>query len=123
MVEARRVLLDALDALADHRDSQVLVGAQAVMTRSSPSTSSCLKPSPGPDAAALASPAMASRPREEPTGSRRCLTLEAGVDLRVVSGRLGHASVAITGDVYAQLIDRMDQQAADQVAALVFGPR
>ena len=51
------------------------------------------------------------------------LALEAGVDLRVVSGRLGHASVAITGDVYAQFIDRMDQQAADQVAALVFGPR
>ena len=33
MVEARRVLLDALDALADHRDSLVLVGAQAVYLR------------------------------------------------------------------------------------------
>ncbi len=49
------------------------------------------------------------------------LALEAGVDLRVVSGRLGHASVRVTGDVYAQFVDRMDQQAADQVAALVFG--
>ena len=33
MVQARRVLLDALDALADHRDSLVLVGAQAVYLR------------------------------------------------------------------------------------------
>ena len=33
MVEARRVLLDALDALADHRNSLVLVGAQAVYLR------------------------------------------------------------------------------------------
>ncbi len=33
MVEARRVLLDALDALTDHRDSLVLVGAQAVYLR------------------------------------------------------------------------------------------
>jgi len=33
MVEARRVLLDALEALADHRGSLVLVGAQAVYLR------------------------------------------------------------------------------------------
>ncbi|MFV2074275.1 MAG: GSU2403 family nucleotidyltransferase fold protein [Thermoanaerobaculales bacterium] len=33
MVEARRVLLDALDALVEHRDSLVLVGAQAVYLR------------------------------------------------------------------------------------------
>jgi len=33
MVEARRVLLDALDALTEHRDSLVLVGAQAVYLR------------------------------------------------------------------------------------------
>jgi hypothetical protein len=33
MVEARRVLLDALGALADHRGSLVLVGAQAVYLR------------------------------------------------------------------------------------------
>lgn len=30
MVEARRVLLDALEVLENHRDSLVLVGAQAV---------------------------------------------------------------------------------------------
>ena len=33
MVEARRVLLEALDALAEHRGSLVLVGAQAVYLR------------------------------------------------------------------------------------------
>jgi len=33
MVEARRVLLEALDALEDHRGSLVLVGAQAVYLR------------------------------------------------------------------------------------------
>ncbi|MEA3510504.1 MAG: hypothetical protein U9R51_03620 [Actinomycetota bacterium] len=33
MVEARRALLDALDALADHRNCLVLVGAQAVYLR------------------------------------------------------------------------------------------
>lgn len=32
-VEARRVLLDAIEALADHRDALVLVGAQAVYLR------------------------------------------------------------------------------------------
>jgi hypothetical protein len=29
-IAARRVLLDALDALEDHRDGLVLVGAQAI---------------------------------------------------------------------------------------------
>ncbi len=33
MMEARRVLLDALEVLEDHRDSLVLVGAQAVYLR------------------------------------------------------------------------------------------
>ena len=33
MVETRRVLLDALEALAVHRQSLVLVGAQAVYLR------------------------------------------------------------------------------------------
>jgi hypothetical protein len=33
MIEARRVLLDALEALGEHRESLVLVGAQAVYLR------------------------------------------------------------------------------------------
>ena len=32
-VLARRVLLDALDALGDHRDAAILVGAQAIYLR------------------------------------------------------------------------------------------
>jgi hypothetical protein len=137
MVEARRVLLEALDALADHRGSLVLVGAQAVylrtdevalsfsasyttdadlaidpttlaetpmlaelmtaagfertqpdrpgiwgsrsswtaMTKSSLSISSFPKRSPDPDAAALASPAMASMLRVGLTGSKRCWSI------------------------------------------------
>ena len=35
MMEARRALLDALDALAEHRQSLILVGAQAVYLRTS----------------------------------------------------------------------------------------
>lgn len=35
MIEARRVLLDALDALSEHRQSLILVGAQAVYLRTS----------------------------------------------------------------------------------------
>ena len=35
-VAARSVLLDALDALADHRDAIVVVGAQAVYLRTEP---------------------------------------------------------------------------------------
>jgi hypothetical protein len=35
-VAARSVLLDALDALADHRDALVVVGAQAVYLRTEP---------------------------------------------------------------------------------------
>lgn len=34
LVEARTALLDALDALLSHRDSIVLIGAQAVYLRS-----------------------------------------------------------------------------------------
>lgn len=35
-VVARTVLLDALDALADHRDALIVVGAQAVYLRTEP---------------------------------------------------------------------------------------
>jgi hypothetical protein len=35
-IEARRTLLDALDALESHRDSLVLIGAQAVYLHTGP---------------------------------------------------------------------------------------
>jgi integrase len=39
----------------------------------------------------------------------------------VVSERLGHASVAITLDTYSHAIPALHEEAADTVAALVFG--
>jgi integrase len=47
--------------------------------------------------------------------------LEAGVPLKVVSERLGHSSIAITGDVYSHVRPEVDQAAADQIAALILG--
>ena len=47
--------------------------------------------------------------------------LEAGVPLKVVSERLGHASIAITGDVYSHVRAAVDQAAALQVAAAIDG--
>ena len=41
--------------------------------------------------------------------------LEAGVALMVLQKRLGHSSVAITGDIYSHVSHRVDLAAADQV--------
>ena len=49
------------------------------------------------------------------------LALQAGIHPRVVSERLGHATIAITLDTYSHAIPAMEKAAADQVAALVFG--
>ncbi len=49
------------------------------------------------------------------------LALQAGVHPKVVSDRLGHASVAFTMDVYSASIPAMQAEAADTVAALIFG--
>jgi integrase len=47
------------------------------------------------------------------------LALEAGVPLIVVSRRLGHASTAITGDIYSHVADKVAADAAQKVAELV----
>jgi integrase len=47
--------------------------------------------------------------------------LEAGVPLKTVSTRLGHASIAITGDIYSHVRVEVDQAAADLVAGLILG--
>ena len=47
--------------------------------------------------------------------------LAAGVNVKVVSERLGHASVAFTLDTYAHLMPGQQAQAAAAVAALVDG--
>lgn len=49
------------------------------------------------------------------------LALEAGVNPKIVSERLGHATVAFTLDVYSHALQHLQREAADRVAALVFG--
>jgi integrase len=49
------------------------------------------------------------------------LALAAGVHPKVVSERLGHATVAFTLDVYSHAVPALQEEAADRVAALVFG--
>jgi integrase len=51
------------------------------------------------------------------------LALSAGVHPKVVSGRLGHASVVITLDTYSHAIPAMQETAAELVASLVFDDR
>jgi integrase len=45
--------------------------------------------------------------------------LGAGVPVRTVSGRLGHANAATTLDVYAHFIEESDKEAADKLGALL----
>lgn len=47
------------------------------------------------------------------------LAMQAGVPAKIVSERLGHATVAFTLDVYSHTIPSMDEAAAEQVAALL----
>jgi integrase len=50
------------------------------------------------------------------------LALQAGVPLKVVSERLGHATTAVTADVYSHVTPGMQTDAAEKVAQLIFGP-
>ena len=50
------------------------------------------------------------------------LALAAGVHPKVVSDRLGHATVAFTLDVYPHAVPALQEEAAERVAALVFKP-
>jgi hypothetical protein len=47
--------------------------------------------------------------------------LAAGIPAKVVSERLGHATIAITLDTYSHVIAGMDAQAANAVASLILG--
>jgi integrase len=47
------------------------------------------------------------------------LALEAGVHPKVVSERLGHATIAITLDTYSHAIPAMEEEAAERIAALL----
>jgi integrase len=47
--------------------------------------------------------------------------LAAGVPVRVISERLGHANTAITSDLYQHVLPAMDAEAAATVAGLILG--
>ena len=48
------------------------------------------------------------------------LALQAGIHPKVVSERLGHATVSITLDTYSHAIPAMQEEAAALIAQLVF---
>lgn len=49
------------------------------------------------------------------------LGLGAGVPIKVMSDRLGHATTAFTMDIYMHAIPAIENDAADQIADLMFG--
>ena len=52
--------------------------------------------------------------------SHATLALRAGIHPKVVSERLGHATVAITLDTYSHAIPALQEEAASRIAGLVF---
>jgi len=46
--------------------------------------------------------------------------LAAGVDIKIVAGRLGHASTVITQNIYQHRVEQLDRAAAEKVAGLIF---
>jgi integrase len=51
------------------------------------------------------------------------LALQSGVHPKVVSDRLGHSTIAVTIDTYSHVAPSLDADAANVVAATIFGPR
>jgi integrase len=49
------------------------------------------------------------------------LALKAGVDVKVVSERLGHSSPVVTWTIYQHVVKGMQTDAAEKVAAAIFG--
>ena len=47
--------------------------------------------------------------------------LAAGIPAKIVSERLGHATVQITLDTYSHVLPGLDAQAAETVARLILG--
>lgn len=55
----------------------------------------------------------------DPRHTHATLALRAGIHLKVVSERLGHATIAITLDTYSHAIPAMQEEAAAKIADLV----
>lgn len=49
------------------------------------------------------------------------LLLGAGVNPKIVSERLGHASIKLTLDVYSHVLPNMQQEAVAKLDAVLFG--
>jgi integrase len=47
------------------------------------------------------------------------LHLKAGVHVKVVQELLGHSTIAVTMDTYSHVLPRMQEEAADLIAALL----
>jgi len=48
------------------------------------------------------------------------LALQSGVHPKIVSERLGHSTVALTLDIYSHALPTLQQEAAEQIARLIF---
>jgi integrase len=51
------------------------------------------------------------------------LALQAGIHPKIVSERLGHATVAITPDTYSHAVPAMQEKAAAKIAGRVFASK
>jgi integrase len=49
------------------------------------------------------------------------LLLKEGINVMVVSERLGHANISITLDTYSHVLPSMQQEAADRIDSALFG--
>lgn len=49
------------------------------------------------------------------------LLLEAGINPKVVSERLGHSTITLTLDVYSHVLPHMQEQASNELEAMIFG--
>ncbi|MBQ5345425.1 MAG: site-specific integrase [Acidaminococcaceae bacterium] len=49
------------------------------------------------------------------------MLLMAGVNIKIVSQRLGHSSVSFTLDTYGHVLDEMERSAADMMGSLLYG--
>ena len=57
----------------------------------------------------------------EPSPIGATLMLESGINVKVVSERLGHASAAMTLDVYAHVLPGMQEEATEKLSSVLLG--